>query len=358
MSYRLGLIGVGAIGQLHAQSAVRAGVEVAGFCDILPERIEEMTEKYPDALATTDVDELLAAKDIDAVVVAVPNRLHKDFAIKAMKAGKDVLLEKPMALNRAECDEIIAVMKKTGRLVQLGFVCRCARTTRALMTFIESGRLGRIYHARAAWVRRRGIPGLGRWFTTKSEAGGGVLIDLGVHMVDLIMHLTGRPTALRVSGACTSTFGAPIRKYVYTEMFAGPPNLKGKFDVEDSAMGMIRFEGGLTVELALSWAANVPEELLPSGITLLGEKGGCFYDIWTDKFIIATEQDGHLVDVKPHLEGGNPWDHAFQYEHELFAESVTKRAPPAASAEHGREVQAILDALYRSSDEGREVEVG
>jgi len=358
MSYRLGLIGVGAIGQLHAQSAVRAGVEVAGFCDILSERVKEMAEKYPDALATTDIDDLLAAKDIDAVVVAVPNHLHKDFAIKAMKAGKDVLLEKPMALNTAECDEIIAAMKKTGRLVQLGFVCRCAPTTRALMTFIASGRLGRIYHARAAWVRRRGIPGLGRWFTTKSEAGGGVLIDLGVHMVDLIMHLTGRRQALRVSGVCTSTFGAPIKKYVYTEMFAGPPNPKGKFDVEDSAMGMIRFEGGLTVELALSWAANVPEELLPSGITLLGEKGGCFYDIWTDKFVIATEQDGHLVDVKPHIKPGNLWDVAFQYEHELFAESVTKRTPPAASAQDGREVQAILDALYRSSDEAREVEVG
>ena len=357
MSYRLGLIGAGTIGKLHAESAVRAGVEVAGFCDTVPQRLEEMAAKYPDALSTPSFEELLEAKDIDAVVVAVPNSLHKGCAIAAMKAGKDVLLEKPMAMNTAECDEIIKTMKKTGRIVQLGFVCRCAPTTRALMKFIASGRLGRIYHARAAWVRRRGIPGLGRWFTTKSEAGGGVLIDLGVHMIDLIMHLAGRPKALRAGCSCTSTFGSPIKKYVYTEMFAGPPNPKGKFDVEDAARGMIRLDGGLTMELALSWAANVPEHLLTSGITLLGEKGGCFYDIWSDKFVIATEQDGHLVDISPHVKAGNLWDDAFQYEHELFAESVTKRTPPQASAQDGRDVQAILDALYRSSDEGKEVEV-
>ncbi|MDY7108945.1 MAG: Gfo/Idh/MocA family oxidoreductase, partial [Planctomycetota bacterium] len=301
MSYRLGLIGAGTIGKLHAESAARAGVEVAGFCDTEPQRLKEMAAQYPEAMVTSSFQELLEADDIEAVVVGVPNSLHKECAIAAMEAGKDVLLEKPMAMNAAECDEIIDAMKRTGRLVQLGFVCRCAPTTRALMEFIAAGRLGRIYHARAAWVRRRGIPGLGRWFTTKSEAGGGVLIDLGVHMIDLIMHLAGRPKALRAGGSCTSTFGAPIDKYVYTEMFAGPPNPKGKFDVEDAAMGMIRFDDGLTMELALSWAANVPEHLLTSGITLLGEKGGCFYDIWTDRFVIATEQDGHLVDISPHL---------------------------------------------------------
>ena len=133
--------------------------------------------------------------------------------------------------------------------------------------------------------------------------------------------------------------------------------ITGFWQIARRALANNSFDGGLTMELALSWAANVPEHLLTSGITLLGEEGGCFYDIWTDKFVIATEQDGHLVDVKPYVKSDNLWDDAFQHEHELFAESVKKRTPPQASAQDGRDVQAILDALYRSSDEGREVEV-
>jgi predicted dehydrogenase len=358
MSLRLGLIGAGQIARLHAEAAVKAGSTVVAVCDVDGGRASALAADHEGATPTTDRDELLARDDVEAVVVAVPNALHKEMAVRALDAGKDVLLEKPMAMNVAECDEIIAAMERSGRLLQLGFVSRCSPMTRTVAEFIAAGRLGTIYHARAQWYRRRGIPGLGGWFTTKAIAGGGVLIDLGVHVIDLVMHLTGRPSPRRVSGVCTGTFGAPIDGYTFTEMWAGPPRPDGVFDVEDAATGLLRFDGGLTMDLSLTWAANIQEDRLPSGILLLGDRGGCFFEPWGTTLRIATEADGHLVDLEPSLPPGDPWAEAWRREHADFAAAVATRTPPSASAADGRAVQSILDAIYRSSAEGREVEIG
>jgi predicted dehydrogenase len=358
VSYRLGIIGAGTIGRMHAQSAAAIGVEIAAFCDPDPEALRIAADEHHGALALETIDELLGLDDVPAVVVATPNALHKPHAIAALRAGKDVLLEKPMALTAADCDEILAVEKEADRHVMLSFVCRCAPTTAIVRRFIDSGRLGRIYHAKATWYRRRGIPGLGGWFTTKAQSGGGVFIDLGVHMIDIILELTGRPRVRRVSGTCTSTFGSPIDRYVFTEMYAGPPRPAGTFDVEDAATGLLRCEGGLTVEINTFWAGNLPDDVLPNGIILMGERGGCYYDIWGDTLIVSAEEEQTLVDITPQLLPGNQWDRGWQREHELFRETVLKRVPPAASAQHGRDVQAVLDAMYRSSAQGEEVEVG
>jgi predicted dehydrogenase len=357
MTMRLGVIGAGTIGRLHAEAASNIGVEIAGFCDVDKAAAKKAAAPYEGAVVTTSVDDLLELPDMPAVVVATPNSLHCKHAITALDAGKDVLLEKPMGLNAAECDRIIEAERRNERLVQLSFVCRCAPSTAVIERFIEAGRLGRIYHARATWFRRRGIPGLGGWFTTRASSGGGVLIDLGVHMIDLCLHHAGRPKPRRVSGICSSTFGAPIENYVYTEMWAGPPNFDGVFDVEDAAFGLIRCDDDLTLEVAAVWAANVPEQFLNSGIVLMGDKGGCYSDIWGDKLVFATEEERQLVDVTPLQKPGEKWMDAWQEQHRRFAEAVGTRTPPSASAAQGREVQAILDALYRSSEQRCEVEV-
>jgi predicted dehydrogenase len=357
VSYRLGIIGAGSIGRMHARSAAAIGVEVAAFCDSDPEARRLATDEHRRALTLETIEELLELDDVPAVVVATPNALHKPHAIAALRAGKDVLLEKPMALTAADCDDILAVQNETGRHVMLSFVCRCAPTTAIVRRFIESGKLGRIYHAKATWYRRRGIPGLGGWFTTKAQSGGGVLIDLGVHMIDLILELTGRPRVTRVSGTCSSTFGSPIDRYLFTDMYAGPPRPEGTFDVEDAATGLLRCDDGLVAELNTFWAGNLPDDVLPNGIILMGEQGGCYYDIWGDKLIVSAEEERTLVDITPQLLPGNQWDLGWQREHELFCETVLTRVPPAASAQHGRDVQAVLDAMYRSSAEGREVDV-
>ena len=353
MTLGMGLIGAGGIAELHAQHMQEAGMELRGVCDVDIGRADKLATKYPGCKKTDSLDELLSDKQIQAVIVAVPNVYHAPTAIAALKAGKDVLLEKPMAMNVTECDQIITAAMASDRILQMGFVCRCYPCTVAAMNFIRAGRLGHIYHAKAAFRRRRGIPGLGGWFTTKSMSGGGPLIDLGVHVIDLAWHLAGHPAPERASGACYSVFGSPIEKYTYKDMWAGPPRPDGTFDVEDAATGMIRFEDGLTLQVDAVWAANMPDEVLKDGVMLWGDKGGMYLNHITGELRFIFEDCGHVVEVKPEYKEFIPWVEQLK----RFRKAVETRETPDASADHGRMVQAMLDALYESSESGRETMV-
>ena len=358
MPHRIGIIGAGGIAQLHAQTAAKVGLEVAAICDIDEDRAKQLAGQYNGAIATNSHATLLEMSDVSAVAIATPTSTHKPLAIAALQAGKDVLLEKPMAIDCGECDEIIDAVQRADRLLQMGFVCRVAPASRAVKRFIDAGRLGRIYHAKATLYRRRGIPGLGRWFTTKRESGGGVLMDLGVHLLDLVLYLTGPPQPTRVCAACTSTFGSPIENYTYDEMWAGPPNPKGVFDVEDAVTALIHFDNGMTLDLDTTWAADLPNGIYRDGVLLLGDKGGCFFDLWSNEVILTAQQDGYLVDTKPSFPPGDAWAAAWQRQYEVFAENLDQRKAPEASATDGRAVQRLLDALYRSAESGCEVQLG
>src|SRR5690606_17392739 len=155
-------------------------------------------------------------------------------SVAALKAGKDVLVEKPMGLNANECREMNAAAKAKDRILQVGFVQRYSSVATTVKKFVDAGRLGNIYHAKANYYRRRGIPGLGGWFTTKALSGGGPLIDLGVHVIDLITYLMGSVRPVRVSGKVYANFGKRMKDYVFESMWAGPPRLDGVCDVEDA----------------------------------------------------------------------------------------------------------------------------
>lgn len=354
---RLGFIGSGGIADVHAEAAVRAGSRIAGFFDADAARARALADKYAAALATTSLSQLLSSP-CDAVVIATPNHLHREMALAAIDSGKDVLLEKPMAMNLAQCDDIISAARRNQRIVMLNFVCRSSPASVLARQTNDAGRLGRIYHMKASIYRRRGIPGLGRWFTTKSQSGGGVLVDIGVHMIDLAVTLAGTPAIQRVSGHVTSVFGSPIDRYRFTEMWAGPPNPRGVFDVEDGAVALLRLAGGITLELNVTWAANLPENVLPNGVTILGDKGGCHFDVWGDQFMLTSEQQQVLADVKlPLPPAPDAWPSAWRRQHELFARSVQSREQPEAGMDAGRAVQAALAAIYQSSEAGREVDV-
>jgi predicted dehydrogenase len=367
MAYRIGIIGTGRVAQEHARAIRAIGGEIAVVYDVDIEKARQFVRDHASVdtgvpshqlpVASDTLDDLLAMRDVPAVVVAVPNVVHRDVAVAALSAGKDVLLEKPMAMNVGECDDIIACRDRSGRLLQMGFVCRYAPRVKEVQRLISSGELGAIYHAKATMIRKRGIPGLGRWFTTKAQSGGGVLIDIGVHLIDLVMHLTGRARADRVSGVCESRFGSPIREYVYEDMWAGPPDLNGVFDVEDSVCGLVRFPNGLSMELNITWAANVPDTLYRDGILLLGDRGGCFFDLWADQFIVTRQRDRNVADFRPRHDNTDAWTVAWNNQHAAFRDCLEKRIPPTAAAEAGRSVQAIVDAMYESAAVGREVAV-
>ena len=355
-SFRLGMIGCGGIGNVHAATARRAGIEIVGAWDILQERAEAFVKEYG-GTAVASLDELLAMKSIDAVVVAVPNDRHAACACAALRAGKHVLLEKPMALSTAQCDEILAAAKASTGSLQMGFVCRQSPTALAAKKWIDSGRFGEIYHIKASLYRRRGIPGLGGWFTTKAHSGGGPLIDLGVHVIDLALHLAGHPRVERVSGMTWSKFGSPIADYRFTSMWAGPPKLAGVFDVEDAATALIRCAGGLTIEVNVTWAANIPEGSTRDGISIWGTRAGAWFDVLGKELSIATEEEGMLVDLKPQFDATDPMGQAWDEQYRHFAQMVTHRKTPVATGCQGRSLQAVIDAIYESSKQNREVEI-
>lgn len=352
MTIRIGIIGAGGIGTLHAETATNCGATLLAVCDADPARALKLATRFH-AKATSDRAELLAMREIDAVYVAVPNIDHASVAISALQAGKHVFLEKPMAMSVAECDGVIDAMRAAGRVVQIGFVSRNAPAAQAAKRIIEAGTLGTIYHVKAAMYRRRGIPGLGRWFTTRRSSGGGALIDIGVHVIDLAVYLANARHPQRAFGISSSTHGVPIESYTGTEMWAGPRDPGGVFDVEDAIHALVRFDG-MSLELNAMWAGDFPQGALRDGFVILGTRGGCHLDLWGNKFTMAYEENGYMCDVTPELGKGDPWREAWETQFRSFAAAVISGTPPRAGAEDGRRVQTIVEAIYRSCATGRD----
>ncbi|MGL4515006.1 MAG: Gfo/Idh/MocA family protein [Lacipirellulaceae bacterium] len=347
MSLRLGIIGAGAIGAKHAAAASAVGVTVTRVADRDATRADELAATCG-ATAVAEHGQLLADSEVDAVVVGVPNCFHKQIALEAMRAGKDVLLEKPMALSAAECDELLDCQAETGRVLQIGFAHRYTAVGQGAKRVVDQGALGEVYHAKAHLYLRRAVPGLGGWFTTKAMSGGGALIDLGVHLLDLSLHLLGQPKPVSVLGKTYSKFGKKMGGYVYESMWAGPPRLDGVCDVEDSAHAAILFDNGTTLDLQVCWAINVPDAALPSSVVgLFGDRGGLTFELFGDHLRLASEIGGRNADSKILL----PEVDQMAAQMAGFAQAVgERRNGTGATGADGRKVQALVDAIYASSD--------
>jgi predicted dehydrogenase len=348
MSLNIGMIGCGNIGKMHLTNTQRLGLNLVGICDINPEVLANRKREFGVSAGYQDYKELIADKNVQAIVVGTPNRFHAEHAIAALNAGKHVLLEKPMAMNLAEADAIVAAQKKSGKVLMMGMVNRFRASTQSLKRFVEAGRCGEIYSGQTFWYRRRGIPGFGGWFTTKSESGGGGLIDIGVHMLDLALYLMGFPRPVSVSGMTYNKW-PDLNGYTYTSMW-GAPVPPGKKDVDDYALALIRFDNGATLNLNVSWAINMQNTGAEMGLNLVGDKGGVALQ-GMDNPKIFTEEAGHLVDIVPQY-GKNE---AGLEEMKHFVECVKEGRTPMATGAQGRTVQMILDAIYKSAETGREV---
>ncbi|MBR2434809.1 MAG: Gfo/Idh/MocA family oxidoreductase [Lentisphaeria bacterium] len=269
---KIGIIGCGTIGSVHAEAYAKVPkAEVVALCDILPDRLKEKAERHNVGKTYEDYNDLLADPEIEAVSICVPNNMHAPIAIAALKAGKHVMLEKPMTINQKFAKDIIKARDESGKLLQMGMVYRQNPEAQAVKQQIEAGMLGEIYQIRVRLIRRRGIPGLGGWFTTKECSGGGGLIDIAVHFLDLVMWETGYWDPTRVSAKVYSKFGNPIEDYHYISMWAGPPKMDGTFNVDDYAAGFIRFGKKATLSFEVAWACNAENEMYAE---ILGDKGG------------------------------------------------------------------------------------
>ncbi len=346
----IGVIGCGNIANgAHIPSYMNnTECEIKYFCDIIPEKAEQAVAHYGVGRAITDYHEILNDPEVDAVSVCTPNKMHAIISIDALRAGKDVLCEKPAARTYAEALEMQKVQHETGKTLNIGVVNRFSNAVNLVREKIQNGELGRIYHVYINFRRYRGIPGIGGDFTTKAVAGGGALIDCGVHLLDIVMYCTGDPKILSASGKAFDLLGKDIPNYVYTGMWAeDKKNVNGTFDVDDFATAFVR-TAGPTVTMNICWAQNIGIE--ETYIEFFGDKAGIRLTYGGD-FTEWGVREGKLYEEKPAFTPNN----MFQSEIDAFVDCVRtgKRLP--SHIDNAVITSQLMQAIYDSSESGKEI---
>jgi len=345
---KLGIIGAGNIGAVHATefSKLKERCEIVAISDVSRPLAESRAAQFGIPSVEESAETLIARSDIDAVVIGVPNRFHADFAVSALEAGKHVLLEKPMGLNAEHAKRIVRAQRSTGNVLMVSHQMRWDSLPMQVKSQMEQGALGNIYSAKTGWYRRKGIPGWGTWFTRKDMSGGGPLIDIGVHMLDLAFHLMGDPKPVAVSGAAYAEFG-PKRKGIGSW---GTPDWNGVWDVEDFSTALIRMEDGSTLTLEVSWAVHMDTDSQPF-VHLFGSEGGASIRGSQGKFL--TESFDRAIEVELKTQDKDEGARVRMSRH--FLDCVESGKQPISSAITGLTNNLIIDAIYESSRTGSEV---
>ena len=347
---KVGIIGVGNIAESHIKGYLNnPNAEIYAFCDINEKRLKEMGEKCGVERLYTNKEEMLSLAEIDAVSVCTWNSEHAACTIAALNAGKHVLCEKPMAINAEEAEEMKAAAEKNGKLLMIGFVRRYGNDCKLLKEFVDNGDLGEIYYTKACYLRRNGNPG--GWFGEKARSGGGPLIDLGVHVIDLVRYISGNPKPV-------SVYGVTYQKLFDRKGAIGKPKYLSSgatdhdiCDVEDMASALIRFDNGMTMSVEAAFCLNIKEN--KSEIELFGTKGGA--NINPDVEIFS-EQNHYLTNVSFDAPTALDFDGLFENEINHYVDCVIGKVEKCKSpAEDGIELMKILDAVYKSAETGHEI---
>jgi predicted dehydrogenase len=346
---KIGVIGTGSISNEHIQAYLKnPDVELYAFCDINEERVKTMAEKYGVTRTFTDLNEMLKLKEIDAVSVCVWNSAHAACTIAALNAGKHVICEKPMATSAEDARAMKAAADKNGKLLMIGFVRRYGNDCAILKDFIKNDYFGDLYYAKATYLRRKGNPG--GWFGDKSRSGGGPLIDLGVHVIDLVRYLMGNPKPVSVYGA---TFQKLFdRKHLkdkagYTSASKTDNDI---CDVEDLVSALIRFDNGAVLSIEASFSLNIKKD--QGKIELFGTKAGAKLE---PELELYTEVNDYMADVNLATSTALSFDGLFANEINHFVSCVKDGIPCKSPAEDGIDIMTILDAVYESARTGHEV---
>lgn len=352
---RVGIIGCGGIanGKHMPSLAKQKCVEMVAFCDIVVERAEAAAKKYGTAEAKvySDYRELLKDNSIDVVHVCTPNKSHADITVASLEAGKHVMCEKPMAKTAADARRMVEAAKRTGKKLTIGYQNRFRPDSQYLKKFCEKGGLGDIYFAKAHAIRRRAVPTWGV-FLNEEEQGGGPLIDIGTHALDLTLWMMNNYKPKYVVGNTYHKLGGRANS-----ANAWGPWDPEKFTVEDSAFGFITMENGATIILESSWALNTLQEG-EARTTLCGTEGGADMQ---DGLRINGECFGELYTTKPSLDAGGVAFYEGEKERDsdmearLWVEAILNDTEPVVKPEQALVVTEILEAIYTSAKTGKPV---
>lgn len=344
---KIGVIGVGGISECHINAYLKnPNVELYAFCDINEKRLKEMSEKYSITRTFTDMNDMLKLKEIDAVSVCTWNSAHAVCTIAALNAGKHVLCEKPMAMSAQEGEDMKAAAIKNNKLLMIGFVRRYGDDCAVLKDFVNTDYFGDIYYAKANYLRRNGNPG--GWFGDKSRSGGGPLIDLGVHVIDLVRYVLGNPKPISAYGVTFHKLGNRNElkdKKDYLSISATPND---KCDVEDLVSALIRFDNGAVLDVEASFSLNIKA---PVGkIELFGDKGGAKIESDLEMYTIVNERMANVT-----LDQKVTMGDFFQHEINHYVDCVINNTACVSPADDGITIMKILDAIYESARTGHEV---
>jgi predicted dehydrogenase len=331
---RVGVIGAGAAAQvMHIPTLKKTdGIELVALCDRDPEKVARVAQKFQIPRAYSRIDELLAGDDVDAVDICTPNFLHAPMALAALEAEKHVLCERPLARSAEEAGAMAKAAKKADRMLMCTVQHRFRPDSQLLRTFVAKGDLGDIFYTKAGWLRRRTEWDSDEWRRQKRDSGGGVVLDLGFQMLDQSLWILGNPKVVSVTASV---------------------HRRKKGEVEDSATAFLRLESGATLSLELTWGLLMEKDF--AYVNLFGSGGAALLN----PLRVHKGMHGTLVNVTPTLDTSRlQYKQSIEAQIAHFADVLRKGVKPMGGADEIVPVMELLDAVYRSAEQGKEVRIG
>jgi predicted dehydrogenase len=346
---KVAVIGCGRIAcSAHIPAYVKNPLsEIKVLVDIREERAIAQAQQYGIEHTAADFRVILDDPEIEAVSVCTPNDTHAPIAIACLEAGKHVLCEKPASVSVELVRKMKDAAARSQRILNIGVVNRFNTQVNKIKEMIDAGDLGKLYHIYCSFRSHRSIPGLGGPFTTRANAGGGVLIDWGVHFLDLIFYCIGQTQVNTVSGVTHSVLGKDMQNYTFIDMWAGPPDYSGTYDVEDFVSGLIRTNGP-TISLNGAWAQNIGESAM--FIEFLGDKAGIKLNYGGD-FTVFSAQNGMLQQNSSTMRT----EDMFYAEIDAFIKACRSGEKNRAYIDKVVITSEVMEAIYRSAQLGKEV---
>ena len=359
---RAGIIGCGFVTGMKLVPALKTAedrVTITGVSDVNEESARKLAADLPGAAVYRDYRKLLEEKNIDVVYVNTPNALHCEIAVAALEAGKHVMCEKPMASTGKEAEMMVAAAKRAGKKLSVSYQNRFREDSKALYAVCRRGDLGEIYFAKAHAVRRKGVPTWGVF--TRQPLGGGPLIDLGTHALDLTLWFMDNYEVASVTGSVFQK----LRDYPEGNRFGRwDPAV---YEMEDSAFGFIKMKNGATIFLETSWALNTTDEKEASS-TLCGVNGGAeqhFGPLGPGSFTYSINrvENGALVTITPDGPSGyygapklkDYMVGASVRETDQWLRAITEDVDPVVLPEQACMVTRVLEAVFQSSQTGKTI---